>query len=90
MIQSPYILRECPVCGRPVWIGEEHFGREVVCRHCGGRLRAGNRAAPLVRRDQPDRTLLERADRLLCAATRRLKRLAERSAIGTASAGAEC
>lgn len=36
MLQFPYIQEECPICGRPIKVRNEHVGKWVSCEHCQG------------------------------------------------------
>jgi len=71
--RSRYIL-DCPVCGRPVEIQSQHVGIEIACGHCRGQYVVDWSAdrqpvAATIR----ERSLLERADRLLRIANRKTR-----------------
>ncbi len=67
MLQFPYFQQECPICGRPVRVRNEHLGCRVTCLHCRGRFVAsdpvGSGGLAAGRND----ILLRRADSLLAS-----------------------
>jgi hypothetical protein len=64
MSRSTCFVQPCPTCGRSLQIRVEYLGREVVCEHCHGKLRAADPQAPqLPHGGTAD--LLRRADELL-------------------------
>ncbi|MBN2021624.1 MAG: hypothetical protein JW809_02420 [Pirellulales bacterium] len=72
MIRFPYVMQECPVCGRPLEIADDLLRRRVACPHCGGSFVARENAAARVGAFSLPRTLLHRADQLLRLSERRL------------------
>ncbi len=38
IMQLPDIVLDCPVCGRPVEIQNQHLDRELACDHCAGQF----------------------------------------------------
>ena len=38
MFRYPYQIHECPVCGRPLEVRDEHRGRRITCPHCHGQF----------------------------------------------------
>ena len=63
MMKFPSIQQECPICGRPVRVRNEHLGRWVSCDHCSGKFVA--RAYDSGAERQHKRNALNRTDRLL-------------------------
>jgi hypothetical protein len=71
MIQSPYFVQECPVCGRPLQVRVVHLGRRVTCQHCLGRFTASDpalRRGPVTGREEE---LSQRVERLIRIPIRR-------------------
>ena len=61
-----HIVRDCPICGRPVEIQTMYVGHEVLCGHCRGSFvvfRATNGHLEVTACRSP--SLLERAGQLL-------------------------
>ncbi|MBN1590134.1 MAG: hypothetical protein JW888_11510 [Pirellulales bacterium] len=72
MFRYPYVCCACPVCGRPLEVREEYLGRKVTCVHCRGQFVARRETHPARAGARQPGSLLERADRLLSIAARRL------------------
>ena len=71
MLQSPYFVQPCPVCGRPLRVRVVYLGRRVTCQHCLGRFKASDPAlwrGPATGRDGG---LSRRVERLLEMPARR-------------------
>ncbi|MEZ6118130.1 MAG: hypothetical protein R3C28_16385 [Pirellulaceae bacterium] len=66
MPRSSYFYQTCPTCGRSLQVRVEYLGREVICRHCRGRLVASD--ADEVDTSACDSQILERANHLLSTA----------------------
>ena len=74
MLQIPYFVQECPVCGRAVKVLAEHDQRQMTCSHCHGDFFAVDPTSMAgeqtdVARGNP---LLNRVERLLHLSHRRL------------------
>lgn len=67
------IVEECPVCGRPVEICCEHFGRRLVCQHCGGRFVATEEGIETPEWMQRYQSVLQAADQWLKVSAQRPK-----------------
>jgi hypothetical protein len=65
-------MQNCPVCGRPLVISAEYNGRNLGCRHCGGRFTAHDPAKPFAVQDSAY-AILRRADQLLALSSRKLR-----------------
>ncbi len=66
MLQFPYFQQECPICGRPVRVRNEHLGCRVTCLHCRGRFVASDAGTGGLAAGRND-ILLRRADDLLAS-----------------------
>ena len=62
MPRSSYFYQACPTCGRSLQVRVEYLGRDVVCRHCRGRLIASD---PCAGESSSDSGVLQRANELL-------------------------
>ena len=65
MSNGMYFVRECPTCGRHLYIRVEYLGKKVVCQHCHGNLEARDPATSGVGSFEATESLLRRADELL-------------------------
>ena len=65
MSSGMYFVRECPTCGRHLYIRIEYLGKKVVCQHCHGKLEARDPAASGMGSFEATESLLRRADKLL-------------------------
>ena len=65
MSSGMYFVRECPTCGRHLYIRVEYLGKKVVCQHCHGKLEARDPAASGVGSFEAAESLMRRADELL-------------------------
>ena len=65
MLQTPYFVQECPVCGRPLRVRVVYLGRRVTCQHCHGRFKASDPALWRGPATEPKGGLACRVERLL-------------------------
>ncbi len=65
MSNGMYFVRECPTCGRHLYIRVEYLGKKVVCQHCHGNLEARDPETPGIGSFETTESLLRRADELL-------------------------
>ncbi|MBN2294392.1 MAG: hypothetical protein JXM70_18330 [Pirellulales bacterium] len=65
MSNGMYFVRECPTCGRHLYIRVEYLGKKVVCQHCHGKLEARDPATSGMGAFETSESLLRRADELL-------------------------
>ena len=65
MSNGMYFVRECPTCGRHLYIRVEYLGKKVVCQHCHGNLEARDPTASGMGSFEAADSLLRRADELL-------------------------
>ncbi len=65
MSNGMYFVRECPTCGRHLYIRVEYLGKKVVCQHCHGKLEARDPATSGMGSFETSESLLRRADELL-------------------------
>ncbi len=62
---STYFVQECPTCGRSLQVSVEFLGRQVVCRHCGGRFEAQDDSSASLGGSNSGIDLMRRAEALL-------------------------
>jgi hypothetical protein len=72
MFRYPYQMHECPVCGRPLQVRDEHLGERVICPHCRGQFVAGEDTLQWAGSVSVGESLVNKADRLLRISARRL------------------
>jgi hypothetical protein len=60
-----YFVRECPTCGRHLYIRVEYLGKKVVCQHCHAKLEARDPATCGIGSLEATESLMRRADELL-------------------------
>jgi hypothetical protein len=72
MLQSPYFVQECPVCGRPLRVRVVDLGRRVTCQHCLGRFTASDPALRRGPATERQGGLSRRVERLLRMPVRRV------------------
>lgn len=65
MSNGMYFVRECPTCGRHLYIRVEYLGKKVVCQHCHGKLEARDPAISGIGSMESAEALLRRVDELL-------------------------
>lgn len=69
MSNATYFLQECPTCGRRLQVRVVYLGRDLSCPHCCGRFEARDPSIPK-QTVTTDKSLIEKADELLAAASR--------------------
>ena len=65
MSGSAYFVQGCPTCGRRLVVKVEYLGKELVCRHCQGRLVAIDPETARCEAAAAINPLLQRANDLL-------------------------
>ena len=75
MINSPYFVQHCPVCGRPLEIRVRYLGGRVACQHCRGWFMASDPALGHAPATEQQQGLLQRAERLIEMQVRRRGRV---------------
>lgn len=70
MANSIYFVQECPTCGRRLQIRVEYLGRQVVCQHCRGKLKAQDPETSRYLGCSEAQQLLRHAEELLRDASR--------------------
>jgi DNA-directed RNA polymerase subunit RPC12/RpoP len=69
MPNATFFLQECPTCGRRLQVRVVYLGRDLSCPHCCGRFVARDPSMPR-HPVKTDKSLLQKADELLAAASR--------------------
>jgi len=66
ILQNPYVVVDCPICGRPLEMKSNRVGQEVHCGHCRGGLIVNEAAnGSLIARNSNGNEALRRAEQLL-------------------------
>jgi hypothetical protein len=72
VFRFPYKMHECPVCGRPLQVGDEYMGERITCPHCRGRFVACEETLQWGESVSIGESLVNKADRLLHMSAQRL------------------
>ncbi len=66
ILQSAYVMVDCPVCGRPITMRSQYINDELVCGHCRSSFRVyENVDGSLAAKNRAGTDLLTRAEQLL-------------------------